>query len=82
MEGFRQNTEPAGDEHVPLYVREFQSVFSKESFNELPETKLWDHAVELVIDTSLKSCKVYLLSASEQKELDVFLKENLNSGQI
>jgi len=29
-----------------------------------------------------KSCKVYPLSASKQKELDVFLKENLESGRI
>jgi len=29
-----------------------------------------------------KSCKVYPLSTSEQKELDAFLKENLESGRI
>ena len=38
--------------------------------------------MELVTDTSLKSCKVYPLSALEQKELDAFLKENLDSGRI
>src|SRR5467141_575271 len=81
-EGFRQNTEPAGDEHIPTYLREFHSVFCKESFDELPESKPWDHAVELIMDASPKSCKVYPLSASEQKELDVFLKENLESGRI
>ena len=29
-----------------------------------------------------KSCKVYSFAASEQKELDMFLKENLESGWI
>jgi len=29
-----------------------------------------------------KTCKVYPLSASEQKELDEFLKENIESGRI
>jgi len=58
------------------------AVFSKDSFNELPGTKLWDHAVELTPDATPKSCKVYPLSASEQKELDAFLKENLESGWI
>jgi len=33
-------------------------------------------------DATPKSCKVYLLAASEQKELDAFLKENLDSGWI
>jgi len=71
-----------GSEHVPLYLCDFSSVFSKDSFDELPQPKPWDHAVELVPDASLKSCKVYPLSASKQKELDAFLKENLDSGQI
>jgi len=57
-------------------------VFSKDSFDELPGTKPWDHAIELTPDATPKSCKVYPLSASEQKELDVFLKENLESGRI
>jgi len=57
-------------------------VFSKDSFDELPGTKPWDHAVELTPDATPKSCKVYLLSTSEQKELDAFLKENLESGRI
>ena len=57
-------------------------MFSKDSFNELPGTKLWDHTIELVSDASLKGYKVYPLSASEQKELDAFLKENLESGRI
>jgi len=64
------------------YLRNFHSVFSKDSFDELPGTKPWDHAIELTPDASPKSCKVYLLSASKQKELDTFLKENLKSGWI
>jgi len=53
-----------------------------DSFDELPGTKPWDHAVKLTPDASLKGCKVYPLSASKQKELDTFLKENLESGRI
>jgi len=63
-------------------LRDFHSVFSKESFDDLPESKPWDHAVELIPDATPKSCKVYPLAASEQKELDAFLKENLDSGRI
>jgi len=79
-EGFRQNSQPADHEkHIPPHLRDFHLVFSKDSFDELPGTKPWDHVVELTPDASLKSCKV---SASEQKELDAFLKENLESGRI
>jgi len=79
-EGFRQNSQPS--ECIPPHLRDFHAVFSKDSFDELPGTKPWDHAVELAPDASPKSCKVYPLSASEQKELDAFLKENLDSGWI
>ena len=82
-EGFQLNFQPADHEkHILPHLHNFHSVFSKDSFDELPGTKPWDHAIELSPDTSPKSCKVYLLSASEQKELDTFLKENLKSGQI
>jgi len=82
-EGFRQNFQPADHEkHILPHLRDFHSVFSKDSFDELPGTKLWDHAVELTPNASPKGCKVYPLSASEQKELDTFLKENLESGRI
>jgi len=82
-EGFRQNSQPVDHEkHIPPHLRNFHSVFSKDSFDELPGTKPWDHAVKLTPDASPKSCKVYPLSASEQKELDAFLKENLKSGWI
>src|SRR6266700_6808838 len=82
-EGFRQNSQPADHEkHIPEHLRNFHSVFSKDSFDKLPRTKPWDHAVELLPDATTKSCKVYPLAALEQKELDAFLKENLNSGRI
>ena len=36
----------------------------------------------MIPDATPRSCKVYPLAASEQKELDAFLKENLESGRI
>jgi len=67
---------------VPEYLKEFDSVFSKESFDALPESKKWDHTVELIPEEKASNCKVYLLAPTEQKELDQFLKENLETGQI
>jgi len=50
VEGFRQNSQSTDDERIPPHLREFHSVFSKDSFDELPASKPWDHAVELVTD--------------------------------
>jgi len=79
-EGFRLNSQPS--ECIPPHLRDFHSVFSKDSFDEVPGTKPWDHAVELAPNAFPKSCRVYPLSASKQKELDAFQKENLDSGRI
>src|SRR6266568_9363246 len=82
-EAFKRNSEPLDyEKHIPPHLRDFHSVFAKESFDDLPESKPWDHAVELIPDATPKSCKVYPLAISEQKELDAFLKENLESGRI
>ena len=38
------------EEMVPKPYLDFQDMFSKESFNELPDWKQWDHNIELVQD--------------------------------
>ena len=60
----------------------FRDVFSKESFDELPEWKQWDHTIDLKPESQPFSTKVYSMSLLEQKELDDFLEENLLSGCI
>ena len=67
---------------VPEYLKEFTSLFSKQSFDTLLEPKEWDHAVELIPGSRPTGCKIYPLSPTEQKELDIFLKENLEMGRI
>ena len=57
-------------------------MFSKKTFDILLEPKEWDHAIEIIPGSKASNCKVYPLSLSEQKELDVFLKENLETGHI
>ena len=79
-EAYQVNTEALNP--VLDYLKEFTSVFSKTSFAVLPESKEWDHAVELIPGSKPSSCKVYPLSPAEQKELNPFLKENLETGQI
>ena len=89
-EAFLRNSEPkeiksGGSDfkaHVPDYLHQFESVFSKDSFDVLPESKPWDHAIELIPGAKPSGCKVYPLAPSEQKELDAFLEENLSTGRI
>ncbi|SJL14064.1 uncharacterized protein ARMOST_17517 [Armillaria ostoyae] len=71
------------EEMVPPDYRSFRDLFSKENFDELPERKPWDHAIELVPNAkSTLDCKVYPLNRNEQEQLDKFLNENLESGRI
>jgi len=47
---------------VPKPYQEFKDIFTKESFNELPDQKKWDHTIELFPDSQEFSTKVYPLS--------------------
>jgi len=83
-EGFKRNSETStsSGRSVLEYLKEFDSVFSKESFDALPESKKWDHVVELISGEKAYNCKGYPLALTEQKEIDQFLKENLETGWI
>src|ERR1700749_3632978 len=70
------------EERVPEAYHQFKDVFDKDSFDELPERRPWDHAIELIPGSKPVDCKVYPLSRKEQEELDKFLEENLSSGRI
>ena len=52
-------------------------MFTKKDFNILLEHCCWDYTIELLPRLEPKLSKVYSLSPVEQKELDVFLEENL-----
>jgi hypothetical protein len=67
---------------IPEYLKEFTSVFSKNSFDILPKPKEWDHAVKIIPGFKASNCKVYLLLPLERKKLDAFLEENLKTGCI
>jgi hypothetical protein len=69
-------------EDIPPHLREFSSVFSKESFDDLPDPKLWDHAIELIPGSEPAGCKIYPLSPNKQKELDAFIQEILSTRRI
>jgi len=65
---------------LPTYVVKFQSMFTQEDFDILPEHRKWDHTIELTSRVESKSSKVYPLFPLEQAELNTFLEENLRTG--
>ena len=69
-------------EQIPEEYHEFIRVFNEEEVNRFPESRIWDHKIELKEGFQPKSFKTYNLTPEEQKELDAFLKENLEKGYI
>ena len=63
-EAFQANSEALTP--VPDYLKEVTSVFSRKSFNVLPEPREWDHAVVIIPGSKPTGCKVYPLSPVEQ----------------
>jgi hypothetical protein len=70
------------EEAVPHKYHDFKDLFEKESFDEMPPSRPWDHAIELLPNAKNLDCKIYPLSPDEQKQLDEFLDENLRTGRI
>ena len=69
-------------EQIPEEYHEFIRVFDEVEANRFPESRIWDHKIELKEGFQPKSFKAYNLTPEEQKELDAFLKENLKKGYI
>jgi hypothetical protein len=60
-----------------------QKVFSEEAAQHFPDTRPWDHTIDLKPDTpDTLDCKVYPLGPGEQEALQKFLKEHLDKGYI
>jgi hypothetical protein len=76
---FSKNSAPPKSfrDSVPKAFHDFEEVFSKKSFDDLPEQKPWDHAIELELGAKASSTKVYPLSLNKQEQLDTFIEENL-----
>ena len=70
------------EELVPEQYRDYKKVFEKAASERFPESRFWDHAIDLKPDFILRDCKVYPLTPAEQKKMDDFLEENLKKGYI
>ena len=69
-------------ELVPPEYHEFLDVFDEDKANQFPESRKWDHKIDMKEGFEPKAFKNYNLTPEEQIELDAFLKENLEKGYI
>ena len=67
---------------VPKHYLLYKEVFKKQTFDQLPPRQPWDHAIELIPNAKMTDCKIYPLNPLEEKQLDEFLKEQLETGRI
>jgi hypothetical protein len=82
-EVFAKNSKPKGFEDiVPTSLHTYANIFSETAFDSLPERCKWDHAIELECEPSPGFRKVYLMTLTEQTEVDTFLEEALATGHI
>ena len=78
----RKKEEKTNKELVPQEYHEYLDVFSKGKAAWFPESRSWDHKIEMKERFEPKLFKNYNLTPAEQLELDKFLKENLEKGYI
>ena len=70
------------EEMVPPELLDYKDVFDKVTAERFPESRPWDHAIDLKEDFVPHDCKVYPMTIPEQAELDKFIDENLAKGYI
>ena len=59
-----------------------KDVFDKVTAERFPESRPWDHAIDLKEDFVPLDCKVYPMTLPEQAELGKFIDKNLAKGYI
>jgi len=70
------------EEKIPTEYHDYLDVFSKEKSDRFPESKPWDHKIEMKDGFLPKPFKTYNLTGPEQHELQTFIQENLGKNYI
>jgi hypothetical protein len=77
------HTKRTWQEQVPEPYHWFSRVFSNEESQRFPESKPWDHVIDLLPNAPpMLDCKVYPLPEGQQAMLDKFLDEHLAKEYI
>ena len=67
---------------VPVEFHEYLKVFSEEAAGRFPESKPWDHKIDLKEGFVPKASKIYPLTAEEDRLVKEFIDENKKKGYI
>ena len=67
---------------LPPEYEPWKDVFKKKASERFPESRSWDHQIELNEDFVPKRGKIYPLSPKQQSTLDEWIKEHLEKGYI
>ena len=70
------------EEMVPQELMKYKAVFDEEEASRFPESRPWDHAIDLKDDFVPKDCPIYPLSLPEQTKLQEFIDDNLKKKYI
>jgi hypothetical protein len=82
IEANSQKADLKPEDIIPKEYHEYLNIFDKEKANRFPDSQTWDHKIEMKPGFEPKLFKNYNLTPEEQKELDKFLKENLDKKYI
>ena len=67
---------------LPPEYEPWKDVFKKKASERFPESRSWDHQIELSEDFVPKRGRIYPLSPTQQNTLDEWIKEHLEKGYI
>ena len=67
---------------LPPEYEPWKDVFEKKASERFPESRSWDHQIELNEDFVPKRGRIYPLSPKQQSTLDEWIKEHLEKGYI
>ena len=70
------------EEIVPPAFHTYLDVFRKEPSKQMPTHKLWDHAIDLMLDFVPEKSKIFPLSLDECEEMSSFVRDQLQKGYI
>jgi hypothetical protein len=77
-----KKAELTDEQLVPEEYHEYLDIFNETKAARFPESRSWDHKIEMKEGFEPKPFKNYDLTPAEQIEQDKFLKENLEKGYI
>ena len=69
-------------QRIPAQFQKYQSVFSKQASQGLPQHQPWNHTIDLKPNATMKKCGIYRLTPAETLALKEYINDHLCKGYI